>query len=136
MVGVQDTARSVLLLVAAIAVHKLPTHMALTTRYLRAGYSVRRLMWWLAPFTLVSPVSVLIGMAISNAASPVVDLILLSLGAGVFVYIGATEVICEEFEHLHVPPGHSAVAVKMRKFVAVAAGVLVIFPVIFVPHEH
>ena len=69
VVGVSTSAKTVLLLFTAVAVHKLPTHMALTTRFIRAGFETKRILWWLLPYTLVAPVSVLIGLGLAEAES-------------------------------------------------------------------
>lgn len=42
-----------------------------------------------------------IGIAISEVAGQLADAIMVALAAGTFIYVGATEVIAEEFESPH-----------------------------------
>lgn len=110
--------------------------MALTTRFLSAGFTPKRLLLWLVPFSIVGPAAILIGLAISKAASPEVELVLNGLGAGVILYMGVTEVICEEFGSAESEIAESFMSIRVRKFLAVVAGVLVILPATFMPHPH
>lgn len=42
-----------------------------------------------------------IGIAISEFAGKLADAVLVAMAAGTFIYVGATEVIAEEFESPH-----------------------------------
>lgn len=42
-----------------------------------------------------------IGIAISEFAGKMADAVLVAMAAGTFIYVGATEVIAEEFESPH-----------------------------------
>lgn len=66
----------------------------------------------------MGPIGVAIGMAVNEFAAPIVDSIMLAIVAGTFVYVGATEVIPEEFEE----PGN-----KWKKFAALMSGIVSIF---------
>jgi zinc transporter 1/2/3 len=66
----------------------------------------------------MGPVGVAIGMAVNQFASPIVDSIMLAIVAGTFVYVGATEVIPEEWEDSQ----H-----KWKKFAALMSGIVSIF---------
>jgi zinc transporter 1/2/3 len=66
----------------------------------------------------MGPIGVAIGMAVNEFASPIVDSIMLAIVAGTFVYVGATEVIPEEFED----PSN-----KWKKFAALMSGIVSIF---------
>ena len=53
---------------------------------------------YLSIFSCMGPIGVALGMAVSEYAAPIVDSIMLAVVAGTFVYVGATEVIPEEWE--------------------------------------
>jgi len=57
---------------------------------------------------------------VNNFASPIVDASMLAVVAGTFVYVGATEVIPEEWED----PEH-----KWKKFFALISGIVTIFAI-------
>ena len=46
----------------------------------------------------MGPIGVTLGMAVNEFAAPIVDSIMVAVVAGTFVYVGATEVIPEEWE--------------------------------------
>lgn len=66
----------------------------------------------------MGPIGVALGMAVNEFAAPIVDAITLAIVAGTFVYVGATEVIPEEFEE----SDH-----KWKKFFALMGGIGSIF---------
>ena len=53
---------------------------------------------YLSIFSAMGPIGVALGMAVNEFAAPIVDSIMLATVAGTFVYVGATEVIPEEWE--------------------------------------
>ncbi len=53
---------------------------------------------FLSVFSAIGPIGFALGMAVNEFAAPIVDAIMLAVVAGTFVYVGATEVIPEEFE--------------------------------------
>lgn len=55
-----------------------------------------------------------IGIAISEIAGQLADAVMVALAAGTFIYVGATEVIAEEFETPHD---------KWKKFLALTGAV-------------
>lgn len=63
----------------------------------------------------MGPIGVALGMAVNEFAAPAVDSIMLALVAGTFVYVGATEVIPEEWEDQE----H-----KWKKFAALMSGIV------------
>lgn len=66
----------------------------------------------------MGPIGVALGMAVNEFAAPIVDSVMLAVVAGTFVYVGATEVIPEEFED-----GEH----KWKKFLALVLGIVSIF---------
>ena len=73
----------------------------------------------LCAFSCVGPVGAALGFAVQRAAGHGLEGAMLALTAGTFVYVGATEVVGEEFETPHR-------AVRLRRAAALGAGVLVI----------
>lgn len=73
---------------------------------------------YLSVFSAMGPIGVAIGMAVTSFAAPIVDSIMLATVAGTFIYVGATEVIPEEWEEQE----H-----KWPKFFALMSGIISIF---------
>ena len=73
--------------------------MSLSTRFLRLGCSLKLLTILLLPFHLLPPLAVILAAAVGSD-SPIASLIMVGLATGTFLYVGAFEVVCEEFaEH-------------------------------------
>lgn len=70
---------------------------------------------FLSIFSAMGPVGVALGMAVNEFAAPIVDSIMVAIVAGTFVYVGATEVIPEEWEDSQ----H-----KWKKFGALMGGIV------------
>ena len=66
----------------------------------------------------MGPIGVALGIAVNEFAAPIVDAAMLAVVAGTFVYVGATEVIPEEWEESE----H-----KWKKFGALMSGIVSIF---------
>ena len=66
----------------------------------------------------MGPIGVVLGMVVKQVAPPVVDALMLATVAGTFIYVGATEVIPEEWEDQE----H-----KWKKFGALMFGIVSIF---------
>jgi zinc transporter 1/2/3 len=69
----------------------------------------------------MGPIGVGIGMAVKSFSSPFIDATMLAIVAGTFVYVGATEVIPEEFGE---DPEH-----KWKKFISLLLGIVSIFAI-------
>jgi ZIP Zinc transporter len=91
--------KDVLLLYSAICAHKVFTTMSLATRFLRLGCPLKLMTMLLLPFHLLPPLAIVLS-AVVGSDSPLSSLILVSISTGTFLYVGAFEVVCEEFaEH-------------------------------------
>jgi zinc transporter 1/2/3 len=73
---------------------------------------------FLSIFSAMGPIGVALGIAVNQFAAPIVDAIMLAIVAGTFVYVGATEVIPEEWEDSEN---------KWVKFFALLSGIVSIF---------
>lgn len=131
------------ILFATIAAHKGVTALALGSRFRKAGATTRECIAFAGLFALTAPVSILIGTTIEDVPN-LVNLIFTSLSTGTFLYIGAYEVISEEFQSHHDPTLDSnsasgqAAAKKSRylKFAAVFVGMVSMSLAALIPHHH
>ncbi|KAL7546578.1 hypothetical protein ACHAWF_009907 [Thalassiosira exigua] len=116
--GLADSFGDSALLSLSIALHQPAESIALLVAFLKSGMPKPQIVKFLSIFSCMGPIGVAIGMAVNNFASPVVDATMLAVVAGTFVYVGATEVIPEEWEDSE----H-----KWKKFFALIAGIISIF---------
>ena len=108
------------LLSLSIALHQPAESIALLVAFLKSGMPHPQIIQFLSIFSCMGPIGVGIGMAVNSFASPIVDATMLAVVAGTFVYVGATEVIPEEWED----PEH-----KWKKFFALISGIVSIFAI-------
>lgn len=118
--GLADTFGDSALLSLSIALHQPAESIALLVAFLKSGMPEADIVRFLSIFSCMGPIGVAIGMAVNNFASPVVDATMLALVAGTFVYVGATEVIPEEWEDSE----H-----KWKKFFSLISGIVSIFAI-------
>jgi len=108
------------LLTVSIALHQPAESIALLVAFLKSGMPKPQIVKFLSIFTAMGPIGTALGMAVNEFATPIVDAVILAVVAGTFVYVGATEVIPEEFE----APDH-----KWKKFFALMGGIGSIFAI-------
>ena len=118
--GLADTFGDSALLSLSIALHQPAESIALLVAFLKSGMPKPDIVKYLSVFSCMGPIGVAIGMAVNSFASPVVDATMLAVVAGTFVYVGATEVIPEEWEDSE----H-----KWKKFFSLIAGIVSIFAI-------
>jgi zinc transporter 1/2/3 len=118
--GLANTFGDSALLSLSIALHQPAESIALLVAFLKSGMPHPQIIQFLSIFSCMGPIGVAIGMAVNSFASPIVDATMLAVVAGTFVYVGATEVIPEEWED----PDH-----KWTKFVALLSGIVSIFAI-------
>jgi len=157
-VGVTQSSTNFWILFGGVAVHK--GFVALTfgmkvysvwgasDSFQRWTLRVVSLLWALLP-----ALCVLIGYFISATIDPVALLVLSSLAAGTFLYIGSFEILSEEFEHSHYAGDSPALCIdpveaprldawgtktshRYSKFLAIAVGILVVSLMGLIPHTH
>lgn len=116
--GLADTFGDSALLSLSIALHQPAESIALLVAFLKSGMSKDQIIFFLSIFSAMGPIGVAIGMAVNEFAAPIIDSIMLATVAGTFVYVGATEVIPEEWEDAE----H-----KWPKFFALLSGIVSIF---------
>jgi zinc transporter 1/2/3 len=116
--GLADSFGDCAILTLSISLHQPAESIALLVAFLKSGMPKGDIIRFLSVFSCMGPIGVAIGMAVNEFAAPIVDSIMLAIVAGTFVYVGATEVIPEEFEH----PQN-----KWKKFAALMSGIVSIF---------
>ena len=89
--------------------------IALLVAFLKSGMPKGQIIRFLSIFSAMGPIGVALGMAVNEFAAPIVDSIMVAVVAGTFVYVGATEVIPEEWEDSE----H-----KWKKFFALMSGIV------------
>ena len=94
--------------------------IALLVAFLKSGMPKGEIIRFLSIFSAMGPVGVARGMAVNQFAGPLVDSVMVAVVAGTFVYVGATEVIPEEWEDSE----H-----KWKKFAALMGGIVSILAI-------
>jgi len=96
--GLSDSFGDCALLTLSIALHQPAESIALLVAFLKSGMPKGQILRFLSIFSCMGPIGVALGMAVNEFAAPIVDAVMLAIVAGTFVYVGATEVIPEEWE--------------------------------------
>lgn len=113
--GLADSFGDSALLTLSIALHQPAESIALLVAFLKSGMPKDQILRYLSIFSCMGPIGVALGMAVNEFAAPGVHSIMLALVAGTFIYVGATEVIPEEWEDQE----H-----KWKKFAALMSGIV------------
>mmetsp|Transcript_85654 Transcript_85654/g.247296 ORF Transcript_85654/g.247296 Transcript_85654/m.247296 type:complete len:414 (+) Transcript_85654:116-1357(+) len=103
------------ILTLSIALHQPAESIALLVAFLKSGMPKGQIIRYLSVFSAMGPIGVALGMAVNEFAAPIVDSVMIAVVAGTFLYVGATEVIPEEWEDSQ----H-----KWKKFVALMGGIV------------
>ena len=115
--GLADTFRDCALLTISISLHQPAESIALLVAFIKSGLSESQIIVFLGLFSSMGMIGVVLGMMVNEYAAPIVDSIMLAIVAGTFVYVGATEIIPEEFESSQY---------KWKKFTALLSGIVTI----------
>jgi len=118
--GLSNSFSDCALLTLSISLHQPAESIALLVAFLKSGLSHGQIIRFLSIFSCMGPIGVLLGMLVNEYAAPIVDSIMLAIVAGTFVYVGATEVIPEEWED----STH-----KWKKFLALMSGIVSILAI-------
>ncbi|KAG7351847.1 ZIP zinc transporter [Nitzschia inconspicua] len=113
--GLADSFTDSAILTLSIALHQPAESIALLVAFLKSGMPKGQIIRFLSIFSAMGPIGVAMGMAVNEFAAPIVDSIMVAVVAGTFVYVGATEVIPEEWEDTE----H-----KWKKFFALMSGIV------------
>jgi len=118
--GLANTFADSFLLFISIALHQPAESIALLIAFLKSGLPKRQIIQFLSVFSSLGLVGVLLGIYVKQYASPLLDACMLAVVAGTFVYVGATEIIPEEWED-----GEH----KWLKFGSLISGIITIFAI-------
>lgn len=113
--GLTDRKIDAILLALSIGLHQPAESIALLVSFLKSGMPKRQILGYLSLFSCIGPLGLTTGLALNVLAGPLVDATLLAMAAGTFIYVGASEVIPEEFDS----PEY-----KWRKFGALLTGIV------------
>lgn len=116
--GVSKTRSSASLLAASIGLHQPAESLALLVALLKSNLPRSTVVRLLTIFTLVAPLGCAMGMWAQRLDMPMLDAALASVAAGTFIYVGANEVVAEEFEHCH-----GGARERWEKFIAFLGGI-------------
>jgi len=120
--GLSPDKKNAALMAASIAIHQPAESVALLVALLKTDMSRGSIVRWLGMYSSIGVLSTIVSASLSKFATPTVDAIVTALTAGTFLYVGATEVIGEEFEDV-------SGKVKWTKFAALLSGMAAIFAV-------
>ena len=95
--GVMNKIRDCSILFSAIIMHKWAGSFALGISFYKSGVETGLFIKMILLFTLFSPIGITIGMFFTEAGF-LMKGIMLSLSAGTFIYVAASEVLVEEFD--------------------------------------
>mmetsp|Transcript_36409 Transcript_36409/g.41857 ORF Transcript_36409/g.41857 Transcript_36409/m.41857 type:complete len:500 (-) Transcript_36409:152-1651(-) len=118
--GLSDSFKDSAILTISIALHQPAESIALLVAFLKSGMPKKQIIVYLSIFSMMGPIGCGLGIVVNEFADPIVDSIMLAVVAGTFVYVGATEVIPEEFEDSEN---------KWKKFTALMSGIVSIFAI-------
>ncbi|KAK9807742.1 hypothetical protein WJX72_007847 [[Myrmecia] bisecta] len=95
--GLQTDKAGIVTILIALVAHKWVESIALATRCTKIGAKIWQILTCLIPFALVVPIGIGIGAAIAHDINPWIETVLFGLVAGCFIYVGAYEIVHEEF---------------------------------------
>ena len=120
--GVASDLQGSVLMATSIGLHQPAESMALLVAFLKTNMPNSSIMRWLGLFSLIAPVGLVTGMYVSSMSSPWLEGCIIAATAGTFLYVGATEVVNEEFE---VTEGSE----KFLKFASFVGGIVSILAI-------
>eukprot|EP00597_Dinobryon_sp_UTEXLB2267_P002376 CAMPEP_0170075434 /NCGR_PEP_ID=MMETSP0019_2-20121128/12569_1 /TAXON_ID=98059 /ORGANISM="Dinobryon sp., Strain UTEXLB2267" /LENGTH=210 /DNA_ID=CAMNT_0010286395 /DNA_START=396 /DNA_END=1028 /DNA_ORIENTATION=+ len=89
---------SAVMMATSIALHQPAESIALLIAFLKSNMSERSIFLWLMTFSCVGLMGAAAGIFISSIANPYTEAAVVAITAGTFIYVGATEILYEEFE--------------------------------------
>ena len=118
---------SVSQLFSGLLINACTISVALGSALIKAGFNKRQLIIILTCFTLIAPIGMIIGMAAGSEMPAPVNVVLLALTTGFYLYFSCAEVISKEFKD-----GQNA----MGKIIAMVIGLLIILGLVFIESAH
>eukprot|EP00455_Lapot_gusevi_P024296 TRINITY_DN2522_c0_g1_i2.p1 TRINITY_DN2522_c0_g1~~TRINITY_DN2522_c0_g1_i2.p1 ORF type:complete len:140 (-),score=2.85 TRINITY_DN2522_c0_g1_i2:33-452(-) len=96
--GVQNSESHILTLFIAVTVHKWAESVALVTAFIKSKRSRKFSLLFLILFACASPLGIAIGIGLASTGSTILVAVFTSIASGTFLYVGANEIVSEEFE--------------------------------------
>ena len=101
--------------------------LALGSAFTKADFSTRQVLIGLGVFACVAPIAIIIGMAAESGLPTLMNVILLSLTTGIYIYFSCSEVFVKEFQT------NENVVLKI---VAITLGLIIILGLVFIESGH
>ena len=117
--GMAKDSTSALMMAASIGLHQPAETLALLVAFLKVQMERKRVAQFMMLFSVIGPVGTSLGMYLKGIASAKTDALILALTSGTFIYMGATEMVIEEFSN-------GSRQEKVYRFAAIVAGALTI----------
>ena len=95
--GLMDEAESLWQLSIGIFIHKTAAAVSLGAAFTNSGFSKCVTAILITIFALMTPIGILIGLALENQGSAIMNVIFIGLSAGTFLYVACSEIITHEF---------------------------------------
>lgn len=113
--GLSNNRMSAVLTAACIGLHQPAESLALVIAFLKSNMSRRAIAACLMLFSSVALLGSVFGVLVHQMASHTVEALFMAASAGTFIYVGATEIVSEEFEE-------GCFTVKLQNFLSYLAG--------------
>jgi zinc transporter ZupT len=117
--GMAKDSASTVMMAASIGLHQPAETLALLVAFLKTGMTKDEVTQFLMLFSIIGPIGVSLGIYLKGIASAKTDALIMALTSGTFIYMGATEMVGEEFDD---GTGQE----KLNRFIAIICGVVTI----------
>jgi zinc transporter 1/2/3 len=126
--GLQKSPNEIFYIVLAIALHKWVEALSIGINLFKSKISRNNHFKFIIIFSLMTPIGILSGIFLSGM-SEILEAVFISISAGTFIYISASEIVIEEF---------SVSKFKYEKICAFISGAILIcvLSMMFHHHEH
>jgi zinc transporter ZupT len=125
--GTLNEVDSVAQLASGLLINCCTISLALGSALIKAGFNRRQLLIILTCFTLIAPIGMIIGMAAGSEMPAPVNVVLLALTTGFYLYFALAEVVSKEFKDN---------SNWMGKTLAMVIGLLIILGLVFIESAH
>ena len=94
--GLLTSIESVWQLGIGILIHKSAVALSLGGAFANTKYTLREILLFLGVYSIIAPIGIIIGMAITES-NKLVDTTFMSISGGTFIYVACSEIIANEF---------------------------------------
>jgi zinc transporter ZupT len=114
-----------IMMAASIGLHQPAETIALLVSFVKTGMPTSDVIFYMSIFSVIGQCGVGLGMYIKGIASKVVEARVVAITAGTFIYMGATEMVNEEFGEHEMGTDNICIC-NLYKFLSIIAGVVTI----------